>query len=57
MNVKFLFRWLYDHVYNYNLFASEIDTNADADEPQEPAIVIKRQRYATWLYILLLIGE
>ena len=57
MNVKFLFRWLYDHVYNYNLFASEIDTNTDADEPQEPAIVIKRQRYATWLYILLLIGE
>ncbi len=58
MNLRALFRWCYEHVSSYNLFMSQIDVNDDTDdEPEEPAIVLKRQRYATWLYILLLIRK
>jgi len=59
MNLKAVFHWFYEKISSYNLFAPEIDVNDhdDADDLQEPAIVLKRQRYATWLYVLLLIGK
>ena len=58
MNLRSLFDWLYEYLLNYNLFPTEIGTNDnDANESQESAIVLKRQRYATWLYVVLLIGE
>lgn len=56
MNPKALFHWLYEHMRNYNLFMSEIDVDDDeGDQTEQPAIVVKRQKYATWVYILLLI--
>lgn len=58
MNLRSLFDWLYEYLLNYNLFPAEIGTNdSNTDEPQESATVLKRQRYATWLYVVLLIGE
>lgn len=47
-------RWL----TNYNLFMlDENDYHDDDDEVQTPATILKRQRYSTRLYILLLIGK
>jgi len=58
VNLTALFCWCYKQVCSYNIFIPEIDVNDGADnESEQPAIVLKRQRYATWLYILLLIGK
>ncbi len=58
MNIKALFHWLYGYIINYNLFVSETVVNDnDTDQLQESLVVLKRQRYATWLYIFLLIGK
>ncbi len=56
MRVKALFYCFYDKISNYNLFMPEEEEN-DNDELKDPATVIKDQKYATWCYILLLIGN
>ncbi len=58
MSLKVLYHSVSERVRNYNLFKPEIDIPDDDDaEPADPATVLKRQKYATWLYILLLIGK
>ena len=57
MRPKAIFYWLYQKGYDYNLFIHEendYDDDDDDDESKDPAIVIKHQKYTTWLYVLLL---
>ncbi|CAF1528502.1 unnamed protein product, partial [Adineta ricciae] len=58
MNIKNLFIWLLEHVYDYNIFLPDEDDyndNDDSDEPVDPAVTLKHQLYSTRLYIPLLI--
>ncbi|CAF1200612.1 unnamed protein product [Adineta ricciae] len=50
--MKFLCKWICDQICEYNLFASETDENS---EPGISAAKIKREKYATWLYVLLVL--
>ncbi|CAF3664549.1 unnamed protein product [Adineta steineri] len=55
MKLKTFITWLYQRVVNYNLFIlNEDDYDDDNDNIQDPTIVIKHQKYKTWLYIILL---
>ena len=54
IEMKFLCKWIYDQICEYNLFASETDGN---NEPGISTTKIKREKYATWLYVLLVVGE
>ncbi|CAF1271698.1 unnamed protein product [Adineta ricciae] len=56
MNVRNFFRWLYEQLYNYNIFTpDENDYEDDDDEARDPVLTFKQQRYATRLYLLLLL--
>ena len=58
MNLKTLCRSLYKKMYTYNVFIPEEDDyDGYTDEGEEPTTILKRQRYATRLYLLLLVGE
>ena len=58
MSVKALFYRLYKQTCNYNLFIPEENDYDDGQmELQDPATVLKRQKYTTWLYIILFIGN
>ena len=51
-------RWFSEKLCNYNVFIPEEDDYEDDDSgSSDPVITAKRQRYATRLYILLLIGK
>ncbi|UJR29678.1 hypothetical protein I4U23_017226 [Adineta vaga] len=51
-----LFHWFHDQIYNYNLFIPEDDTYIDNDDELiDPPTILKHQKYATWLYVLLLV--
>lgn len=56
MRPKSIFYWLYQKGQDYNLFIHEEDDyDDDGDgESKDTAIVIKHQKYTTWLYVLLL---
>lgn len=56
MKLKIIFRWIYDKINNYNLFIREENEYDDDDnsELKDPAIVLNHQKYATRLYILIL---
>lgn len=56
MKLKILFRWIYDKINNYNLFIREEDEydDDDDDESKDLAIVLNHQKYATRLYIVIL---
>ncbi|CAF3744343.1 unnamed protein product [Adineta steineri] len=56
MKLKDLFRWFHEQLQNYNLFIpDENDYEDENDEPKDPIIILKQQRYATRLYVFLLI--
>ncbi|UJR18428.1 hypothetical protein I4U23_005333 [Adineta vaga] len=58
MNLKKLAHRFYEKICNYNIFMrEENEYNDDNDEQNDPAIILKQQKYATWLYVLLLIGS
>ena len=46
---------MYQRACNYNLFIPDEDDYDD--EPIDPEIATKQQKYTTWLYILLVIGK
>ncbi|CAF1594895.1 unnamed protein product, partial [Adineta steineri] len=56
MKFKTLTAWLYKKGSNYNLFMLEEHEydDDDNDAVQDPAIVLKRQKYKTRLYVVLL---
>ena len=45
------------NVYTYNVFIPEEDDYVDNQQPEEAATAVKRQRYATRLYLFLLMGQ
>ncbi|CAF1319758.1 unnamed protein product [Adineta ricciae] len=53
MNLKVLLRWLYNSLYNYNLFIPDNDEYTD-EESNNQTITLRQQKYTTWLYVLLL---
>jgi len=57
MNLKALFHRLFERLCNYNIYVLATNEHPDDDEPKDPATVLRHQRYATWLYIVLLIGK
>ena len=57
-SVRRLPRWLYEKMCQYNVFVPEEDDYDDKpDDAEEPAAILRRQRYATRLYVVLLLGE
>ena len=53
-----LLRWLHEKLSNYNVFIPEEDNYEDDNtESAGPVITVKRQKYATRLYIPLLVGK
>jgi len=58
MKIKALIQWIDERINTYNVFIPEEDEYDDeTDEPQDPVIVLKHQRYATRLYSILFIGK
>ncbi|UJR34784.1 hypothetical protein I4U23_027565 [Adineta vaga] len=51
MKRKNFFKWIYEKVSNYNLFM--LEENDYDDNTEDPVIVLKHQKYKTWLYITL----
>ena len=55
---KAVFDWIYEQVYNYNLFSSETNENNNgADDLEEPVDATERQKCTAWLYAALVIGK
>ncbi|CAF0953174.1 unnamed protein product [Adineta ricciae] len=58
MGPTVFYRWIYEKGRNYNLFALDEndyhENNDDENEVQDSATVLKQQKYATWLYVLLI---
>ena len=55
VNIKTIFFLVYDRACSYNLFVpDEDDYDDDDDEPENSAVALQRQKYATRLYVLLL---
>ncbi|UJR06830.1 hypothetical protein I4U23_011118 [Adineta vaga] len=53
INLTRLFYWFYNHIYDYNLFASETsDNEINNNRFEEFEAIIKRQKYTTWIYVL-----
>ncbi|CAF1550521.1 unnamed protein product [Adineta steineri] len=56
MKIKDFFDWIENKLKNHNVFIPDEDDYEDEnDEPQDPAIVLKHQLYATRLYTILFI--
>ncbi|CAF1057532.1 unnamed protein product [Adineta ricciae] len=54
MNLKSFITWIYNKGINYNLFMlKEDEYNDDVEHPPNPHLIVKYQKYKTWLYILL----
>ena len=57
-SMKGLCLWLKQQISDYNLFIpDENDYPDDLDAPRDPAILIKEQKCATWLYVFLVAGK
>ena len=57
MKAKIVFKWIYEQVSDYNLFMLDENDYADDDDITDPIIVLKQQKYKTWLYITLRTGN
>ncbi|CAF1408059.1 unnamed protein product [Adineta ricciae] len=58
MKLKALFHWFYKQIYDYNTFIpGENEYNDDDNEQDDPAATLKKQKYATWLYTVLLADD
>ncbi|CAF1374241.1 unnamed protein product [Adineta ricciae] len=55
MILETLSKWIYEKVSNYNLFMLEENDYDEDDGLNDPAIVLKHQKYKTRLYIVLFI--
>ncbi|CAF3972010.1 unnamed protein product, partial [Adineta steineri] len=56
MKIRTFFHWLYKQIYDYNLFIPDEDEYDEInDNIIDPATAVRHQRYATRLYIPLLI--
>lgn len=50
-------RWLYTATINYNLFIPDAEDINNLGETEGSEAALKRQRYTTRVYILLLLGK
>ena len=60
MHFKTILLWLYRQLRDYNLFIPEEDDYEDDDDygvAEDPATVLIKQKYSTWIYVLSLMGE
>ena len=58
MPAKNFFRWINKWIHDYNLFTPDEDEyDDDNDQTTNPATLLKHQRYATRLYVPLVIGK
>ena len=59
MSAKNVIYWFHKCIHNYNLFIPDVhDEYEDVEEePLYPARFLKQQKYATWLYVFLLISK
>jgi hypothetical protein len=58
MKARDFLRWFEAKISNYNLFIPEEHEHVDNnDEQEDPATVTKHQKYATRLYVALLISK
>lgn len=58
MKVHKFLQWLHNWTHNYNLFIpDENDYDDENDQSPDSATTVRHQRYATRLYIPLLIGK
>ncbi|CAF1432845.1 unnamed protein product [Adineta ricciae] len=56
MNFKYLLRWVYEQIRDYNLFAPETDDdNNDENKLEESGTALRNQKYTTRLYVPLVI--
>ncbi|CAF1536105.1 unnamed protein product, partial [Adineta steineri] len=56
MKIRTFFHWLHKQIYDYNLFIPDEDEYDEInDNTIDPATAVRHQRYATRLYIPLLI--
>lgn len=57
MNLKSCFKWIHTKATNYNLFMLEENNYDDNDDLNDPTVVLKKQKYKTRLYSVLVIGQ
>ena len=61
MNLKLVFNWLLRKLSNYNLFIRDEDDYDDDDENgnaiRDSAVILRLQKYKTWLYVVGLSGN
>jgi hypothetical protein len=51
-----LFYWFRKQIVDYNLFIPDEDDYDDAtDEPVDSLVIVRCQKYATWVYVVLLV--
>jgi hypothetical protein len=55
MNLRLRMQQIFERMCNYNIFIHEEEEYGDDNERRDPATVITHQRYATRLYVLILI--
>ncbi|CAF1134851.1 unnamed protein product [Adineta ricciae] len=53
MNLKTFFNWISKIVSDYNLFMLE-ENDYNDDTIRDPTIILKKQKYQTWLYVVFL---
>ncbi|CAF1209410.1 unnamed protein product [Adineta ricciae] len=54
MLLKRVFNWIHKNVSSYNLFLSEENDYDDHSTVKDPTVLLKLQKYKTWLYSVLL---
>lgn len=58
MKMRNILNYVSERILNYNVFIPEEDEyDDDNDELQNPATLLKQQRYATRIYVPLLISK
>ena len=58
MRIKDFLEWFYQRMHNYNVFIpNENEYDDENDQPTNPATALRHQRYATRLYVSLLISK
>ena len=57
MNTRRFVQWCGERIRNYNLFIPDDEDDYEDDESKDPATIAQQQRYATRIYVPLLISK
>ncbi|UJR08381.1 hypothetical protein I4U23_012652 [Adineta vaga] len=55
MRLKDIFHWSCQYIQNYNLFIPDDDYDEETDENERSETTLIRQKYTTWVYVVLLL--